>query len=219
MRRLYHFSVSPYSRRTRLALMHKGIAVELHDALADPALCEEAQRLGPMKTIPVLVEEDGKILYDSTSITHYLDRAYPSAPPIWPASASDAYAIFDAAALTDAVLTNLIDLGVRYYALNNASTWDDVRKEFIGRAQQALDALAERVSSLSRPTVAASGWSGADIWIFTAVYWLEQLPTITAKYAFAGHVISLGVTLPPALQRWADQHRDRDDVRAVITDH
>lgn len=216
MRRLYHFSVSPYSRRTRLALLHKGLNVELRDALGDPSQLDEAQRIGAMKTVPVLVEDDGRILSDSTSITHYLDRAYPSAPLIWPTGVDDAHAVFEAVALTEAVLTNLIDLGVRYNALSCASSWDDVRKEFTGRAHRALGALADRVSALQRPTFAASGWSGADMWVFTAVTWLELVPKIAADAAFAAQVVSLGWELPPALQRWADQHRDRDDVRAVL---
>lgn len=216
MRLLYHFSVSPYSRRTRLALLHKGIHVELRDSLGDPALLDEAQRIGSLKTIPVFVEEDGRILSDSTSITHYLDRAYPSAPPIWPTAPGDAHAVFETVSLTEAALTNLIDLGVRYYSLSCASTWDDVRKEFTGRAQRALDALSDRVSSMTRPTVAASGWSGADMWLITAVTWLELVPVIAPDAAFAAQVVSLGWKLPPALQRWADQHRDRDDVRAVL---
>lgn len=216
MRLLYHFPVSPYSTRTRLALHHKGIQVELRDALGDPSQLEEAQRIGALKTIPVLVEEDGRALSDSTSITHYLDRAYPASPPIWPTSTQDAHAVFEAASITDAALTNLIDLGVRYYALSSASSWDDARKESVGRAQRALDALADRVSALSRPTVAASGWSGADMWIFTAVRWLELVPVLASQADFAAQVVSLGWRLPPALQRWADQHRDRDDVRAVL---
>lgn len=215
MRLLYHFSVSPYSRRVRLALLQKNVSVELRDALGDAALLEEAQRLGAVKTVPILVEEDGRVLGDSTVITHYLDRAYPSGPPIWPTSSDDAFEVFEAASLTDAALGALADPGIRYYNLRDASAWDNVQKEYAGRAQRAIDALADRVSSLSRPTVAASGWSGADMWIFTFVTWLELLPNIAKDAAFAAQVLTFGCTLPPALQRWADKHRDREDVRAV----
>jgi glutathione S-transferase len=215
MRQLYHFSVSPYSRRVRLALLHKKVPVELRDALGNAALLEEAQRLGAMKTVPIFVEEDGRVLGDSTAITHYLDRAHPAGPPIWPTEGDDAFAVFEAASLTDAALGALADPGIRYFNLRDASAWESVRKEYAGRAQRGIDALADRVSSLSRPTVAASGWSGADMWIFTFVEWLEALPKIASEMAFAAQVLTFGYTLPPALQRWADQHREREDVRAL----
>jgi len=215
MRLLYHFSVSPYSRRVRLALLQKRVAVELRDALGNATLLEEAQRLGAMKTVPIFVEEDGRVLGDSMVITHYLDRAYPSGPPIWPTSSEDAFAVFEAASLADAGLAALADPGIRYYGLRDSGAWENVQKEYAGRAQRAIDALADRVSSLSRPTVAASGWSGADMWIYTFVIWLETLPKIAHEAAFAAQVLTFGCTLPPALQRWADQHRDREDVRQL----
>ena len=59
MRRLFHFPTSPFARRVRLALAHKGLTTELCDVRAHPEFLEESRRLSPLKTIPVLVEEDG----------------------------------------------------------------------------------------------------------------------------------------------------------------
>src|SRR5580692_1629886 len=56
MRTLYHFRLSPYSRRARLALAHKGLDCELRDARENPALLEEARALVPFRTVPVLVD-------------------------------------------------------------------------------------------------------------------------------------------------------------------
>jgi glutathione S-transferase len=55
-RTLYHFPLSPFSRRARLALAHKGLAVELRDSRAKPEYIQEARRHTALKTIPVLVE-------------------------------------------------------------------------------------------------------------------------------------------------------------------
>ncbi|WP_342745423.1 glutathione S-transferase N-terminal domain-containing protein [Cystobacter ferrugineus] len=41
---------------------------------AHPEFLEESRRLSPLKTTPVLVEEDGRVLGDSTAISHYRDR-------------------------------------------------------------------------------------------------------------------------------------------------
>lgn len=215
MRILYHFPTSPFARRARLALAHKGLSVELRDSRSHPDIQAEARRLSPLKTVPVLVEEDGRVIGDSTAISHYLDRAYPSAPPVWPTSPEDAFAAFELTPLVDVVQNTLADLGARYYALHSSEAWGPVKAEAMDRVQRALDALARHVSALSRPTVARSGWSAADMWLVTLEHWLATLPQRATQFAPAAQIVSLGWRLPPELSRWADQHRDRPDVRSL----
>src|SRR5580693_7449807 len=112
MRALYHFPSSPFSRRTRLALAHKGLAAELRDARANPAFQEEARKLVAFRTIPVFVDE-GRAMGDSTAIVHWLDLAYPQGPRLWPVG-EDAEDALQLAALVDVFLNNVIDLGTRY---------------------------------------------------------------------------------------------------------
>jgi hypothetical protein len=90
MRVLYHFARSPFSRRVRLALAHKGLTAELREARANPAFLEEARALSPLRTMPVLLEEDGHAIGDSrrfpiTSIAFIRRRRYGllrlTAPP------------------------------------------------------------------------------------------------------------------------------------------
>jgi glutathione S-transferase len=57
---LYQFPLSPFSRRTRLALAHKSLSVELRDGRTSPELVDEARALVPLRTFPVLVEADGR---------------------------------------------------------------------------------------------------------------------------------------------------------------
>ncbi|HEV3191381.1 MAG TPA: glutathione S-transferase N-terminal domain-containing protein, partial [Polyangiaceae bacterium] len=71
MRILYHFTHSPFARRVRLALAHKGLDVELREGRDNPASMAEARRLVPLKTLPVLVDGD-QVLGDSTAITRWL---------------------------------------------------------------------------------------------------------------------------------------------------
>jgi glutathione S-transferase len=215
MRILFHIQNSPFARRARLALAHKGLTVELRDVRAHPEFFEESRRLSPLKTIPVLVEEDGRVLGDSTAISHYLDRAYPSAPRLWPTEPEDALAIFEVASFVDVVQNGIGDWGLRNYALHTAEAWNAVKGEAMQRVQRALDALASRVSALPRPTIARSGWSAADMWLFAMEQWLSTLPQRAPTFPLAAQAVSLGWRLPPELSRWADQHRDRPDVRAL----
>lgn len=214
MRILYHFPASPFSRRVRLCLAHKGLDYELRDARANPDVLEEARRRCALKTVPVLVDGDG-VIGDSTAISHYLDRAYAGAPPVWPPAPEDALAVFEVAALSDAALEAIIATGNRFHALHGDAAWPAVAGEMVDRAQRALDALGERTSALGRPTIARAGWSAADMWLFAAVAWLEGLPARAKGFPIAAQIVSLGWRLPPELSRWADLHRGRADVAAL----
>lgn len=215
MRTLFHIALSPFARRTRLALAHKGLPVELKDVRADPQNFEESRRLSPLKTIPVLVEEDGRVLGDSIAISHYLDRAYPSATPLWPTDPQEAFTAFELASLVDVAQNGVVDLGLRTYPLHGSEAWGQVKGEAMERVQRALDALAQRAAALPRPTFCSQGWSAADMWLFCLVSWLSGLPARAATFPAAAQVVSLGWRLPPELSRWAEQHRDRPDVRAL----
>ena len=89
---LYHFSTSPFARRVRLVLAHKGVSAELRDPRTHPEYVPEVQALSPMHTVPVLVDGERTIV-DSTAIVHYVDRKWPqppvlSPPPLAPPSAT-----------------------------------------------------------------------------------------------------------------------------------
>jgi glutathione S-transferase len=215
-RTLFHFPLSPFSRRARLALAHKGIAVELRDGRADAAALAEAQRLSATKTIPVYVERAGdetRVLGDSSAIAHYLEATYRDAPPLFPDK--DAALVADTCATVDAALNAIVDLGVRYYALREHAAWAGVKGEMIGRAQRALDALGDRVMGLGRPTISRAGWSAADAWLYAGTAWLEGAPARAATSTNIAQILTLGWMLPAALSRWADAHRERADVKAL----
>jgi glutathione S-transferase len=213
MRTLYHYPYSPFSRRTRLALAHKGLDGELRDPRATPAFAEEVRKLVPFRTIPVLVD-GGRAMGDSTAIVHWLDRAYPSAPRLWPVGEGSADA-FQIAALVDVVLNGVIDAGTRYYPLRHDAAWLEVKTEMVGRAQKAANALGERAAALGRGTVSKDGWSAADMWLLTLVMWFESMPARVATTANIRQVVELGLELPRTLNAWADAHRGRDDVKSL----
>lgn len=214
MRALYHFQYSPFSRRVRLALAHKGLDCELREAREKPGLIEEARRLVPNKTLPILVD-DGRALADSTAITRWLDVEYASAPRIW-ADGDDALAVLEVTALVDVALNTIVDVGTRYFSLRESPAWKGVTDEMLGRVQRALDGLATRVESLGRPTVARSGWSAADMWLFTAVAWCDGMPARAKQSPFVAQILTVGGwTMPGALSKWADAQRRRADVRAL----
>jgi glutathione S-transferase len=218
MRTLYHFPLSPFSRRTRLALAHKGLTVSLKDGRADPSFVEEARKLWPLRTMPVLVEEDGTALGDSGAILRYLDAAYPSARPLWPAPKEAMRTAAEVAALTDGALDLIINTATRYYALHEDGAWGAVRDEIVGRAQAALDRLAALAKARGRAPLTGSSmddWCAPDMMLYTAIVWLAGLPARAPHNPTAAILLSLGWSLPADLARWAEAFHDRADVRAL----
>lgn len=212
MRRLYHFPLSPYSRRARLALAHKNLEVELVDARSDEAKLAESRALVSLKTVPVLVESDGRALGDSTAIARWLDAAYVDSVRIFPVDREDAFVVLETTTLVDAALDTLVATGNRFHALSDSPKWSSVKQEMVDRIQRAMDGLAARVSKLDRPTIAASGWSAADMWIVTMVVWLQGLPSRAPQFPIARQLVELGWSLPSPLVKFAERHREKTSV-------
>jgi glutathione S-transferase len=84
MIRLYDNPFSPFTRKVRMVLAHKGLAFESLDALA---LDQHAGllRANPRGEVPVL-DDDGFVVVNSSDIVAYLEDRHPS-PPVFPAGA------------------------------------------------------------------------------------------------------------------------------------
>jgi glutathione S-transferase len=78
--RIWRIPFSTNVERVALALGHKGLAVEWVDV--DPADRSEVERLSGQPLVPVL-ELDGRVLVDSTTIIAELERLEPE-PPLYP---------------------------------------------------------------------------------------------------------------------------------------
>jgi glutathione S-transferase len=83
MRTLYHYPLCPFSRKVRLVLAEKKLdceeRLERYWERRD-----EFVGLNPAGDVPVLVEEGGTTLCDSTAICEYLDETFRE-PPLLPA--------------------------------------------------------------------------------------------------------------------------------------
>jgi glutathione S-transferase len=81
MRTLYHLWLSPYSRKVRLALQEKGMEFTLKvEKVWERRV--EFLAFNPAGQVPVLVEEDGTVIADSTAICEYLEEISPAVPLI-----------------------------------------------------------------------------------------------------------------------------------------
>jgi glutathione S-transferase len=211
MRVLYHFPTSVFSRRTRLALAHKGLDVELKDARADEAYLAEARRLTPLRTMPIFVDE-GRVVGDSGAIAAYLDLAYPDRPLLWPRGAEAAHEALAITTAVDVAMNALVDMGTRDWDLRNDPAWEGVLRERMARAQGAIDWVATKAT---RPILAGDAWGAAEIWTLSAALWVSGMPARAKSAPLVAQILTLGFRLPEALVTWAKQHEGRPEVRAI----
>jgi glutathione S-transferase len=82
MRTLYHLWLSPFSRKVRIVLAEKALPFELK---AEKVWERRADflALSPAGEVPVLVEDDGTAIVESTAICEYLEEVRPE-PPLIP---------------------------------------------------------------------------------------------------------------------------------------
>lgn len=78
---LLRFRHSTNVDRIRLALAHKGLAVE--SVWVDPADRSPVERVSGQPLVPVLVDGE-RVIADSTAILEHLEREHPD-PPLYPA--------------------------------------------------------------------------------------------------------------------------------------
>ncbi len=211
MRVLYHFQHSPFSRRTRLLLAHKGLEAELRDGRANEAFVVQARRLTPLRTFPVL-EDEGRVVADSGAIAHYLDLAYPDLPLLFPRGADAARDALEVTTLVDVALNAVVDMSTRHWDLRNDPAWGAVCGERMSRGQAAIEAVAKKAT---RPHLAGEEWTVADIWAYSAVRWVAGWPERLSTNPVIGQLMAVGFRIPEALVAWAKQHDDRKDVQAI----
>ena len=90
MLRLYHFSLSPFSRKVRLYLAEKKIEVELVEEKYWEQSAEFLRR-SPAGRVPILRVE-GRNLSESLPICEYLEEIYPD-PILIPRTAEERYEV------------------------------------------------------------------------------------------------------------------------------
>src|ERR1700719_270636 len=80
--KLYHSAASPNSRRVRIFLAKKGIAIPLVPVdLAEGEQHSHAYRaINPRRVVPTLVLEDGTAIGEVPAIWRYLEEVYPTLP-------------------------------------------------------------------------------------------------------------------------------------------
>lgn len=164
MRILHHMPLSPFSRKVRLALKEKGLDFELSQERVwerRPAFLT----LNPAGQVPVLEDEGGQVVVDSSAIVEYLDEVYPERPligrnPRERAETRRLVAWFDGKFHAEVGLNLVFEkVTKRFFGLGNPdSAALRIGKQFIGAHLDYIAELSER-----RRWLAGNEFSLADI--------------------------------------------------------
>ncbi|WP_257454526.1 glutathione S-transferase family protein [Archangium lipolyticum] len=100
-RTLYQFTISHYCEKTRWNLDAKGLSYGVENLIPGPhRLLTKRLTKGGRGTVPLLVDR-GNVVTDSTDIALHLERAYPSAPALIPASGAERERVLELEAFFD----------------------------------------------------------------------------------------------------------------------
>jgi glutathione S-transferase len=200
-------SASPYVWRIRYALAHKGVPFE-----CVPIGFTEIPKVfgGRFKTVPV-IEHGGTMLAESWDIADYLERAFPSLPPIFSGPAEYAMVRLMDTWFSAEILRKMFRLYV--LDVHNAARPEDrpyfrqsreaylkgtSLEEFTAERAAALPALRETLmplrTQLSRcPFLGGSAPNYADYIALGAFHWVASVSTLP-----------LLAHSDDALRRWLD---------------
>ena len=92
MLRFFEHPLSPYARKVKIVLEHKGVPyqplfVNPMAAEDDPTL-RDFLAVSPRREVPALIDDDGTAVFDSTAMLEYIEEKWPT-PPSLPASPAE----------------------------------------------------------------------------------------------------------------------------------
>ncbi|MDZ7954828.1 glutathione S-transferase family protein [Nostoc sp. DedQUE09] len=105
---LYFAQRSPYARKVRIVLAEKQLPCEFKETEINNK-SPEFLGLSPIGKVPVLVDENGLVFWDSTLIVEYLDETYPQ-PSFYPGSRIERLCCRQGEELADSLIDNVVGL-------------------------------------------------------------------------------------------------------------
>jgi glutathione S-transferase len=139
--KLYYSPLSPFARKVRIVLAEKGLETEVEGVVVNP--WDEPPELtgaNPISQVPALALDDGRVLFDSSVVAHYLDSLNEK-PRLIPAGEAQ-WGVRKTEAAANAICENVVKLrqeSLRPEAERSASHTARWRRT-VTRALDALEA-------------------------------------------------------------------------------
>ncbi|MGO4701976.1 glutathione S-transferase family protein [Dyella sp. 2RAB6] len=195
--KLLYQTHSPYARKVLVAAHEIGLASRLeviHHETSPTRRNEAVYAVNPLGKVPVLLRDDGSVLFDSNVICEYLDGLHDG-PKLIPAQATAHYGVL----LIQALAQGISDAGI-------AARWDIERRPEALRWPVLVEAYREKIAAtcdyLEREFDVDAVDLGA-IALATALSWIE----FREVYDFR--------VRRPRLAAWYERFAQRPSMRAT----
>ncbi|MBD2359017.1 glutathione S-transferase family protein [Tolypothrix sp. FACHB-123] len=196
---LYYHQQSNFSRKIRILLTEKILDCELKEVnlFNKPP---EFLKISPIGKVPVFVEEDGTVIWDSTLIAEYLDQTYPQ-PSFYPSNPRKRLECRKWEELADNLGDNIINLWVLNLTNDLAPTRYRTKLE---TSINRLLAIFEQQLAQSQYLLGDDTWTAADVAALCSV----------GYYNF--RLNEDWVLQYPNLGNWFNQLHERESVKSTI---
>lgn len=196
---LYYHQQSNFSRKIRILLAEKNLDCELKEIslLNKPP---EFLEISPIAKVPVFVEQDGTVIWDSTLIAEYLDETYPQ-PSFYPSSDRERLDCRKWEELADNLGDNIINLWILH--LTNHLSWTRYRNNLESSINR-LSRFFEQQLAQSKYLLGDDKWTAADI---------------AALCSFGYYSFRLNedwLLEYPNIRNWFNQLHERESVKSTI---
>lgn len=196
---LYYHPQSNFSRKIRILLAEKQIPYELKEINLmnkPPSFLE----ISPIGKVPVLVDEDGTTIWDSSLIAEYIDEKYPE-PRFYPTDFKERLECRKWEELADTLGDKIISLWIFNLTNQQSST---LYQSMLEQSIKELFAVFEQELSQTEYLLGGATWSIADISTLCSCgyYSLRFNENWQSDY--------------PHLKTWFDQLHQRKSVYSTI---
>ncbi|MDZ8052972.1 MAG: glutathione S-transferase family protein [Aulosira sp. ZfuVER01] len=201
MRILYYTQRSPYARKVRIVLAEKQLSCELKETDINNK-SKEFLSLSPIGKVPLLVDENGLVFWDSTLIVEYLDDTYPQ-PSFYPSDRIERLCCRQGEELADNLIDNVVGLWYETRKGNQADSGTQAKYQssinrVLGVFEQKLTGSAYLFNeTLSAVDVAALSGLGYYSLRF-GNNWQQEYPELSQWYEVLHQRQSVSSTMPKA---------------------
>jgi glutathione S-transferase len=196
---LYYHQQSNFSRKIRILLQEKSLECELKEInlMNKPS---EFLQLSPIGKVPVFVETDGTVIWDSTLIAEYLDETYPE-PSFYPQTRRERLEYRKWEELADHLGDNIINLWILNLTNNVASP--RYRTKLETTIHRLLEIFEEQLSQFEY-LLTDENWTIADVALLCSMgyYSLRLNEDWILQYPYLGN--------------WFNKLHERESVKSTI---
>jgi glutathione S-transferase len=203
--KLLYQTHSPYARKVLVAALETGLGQELevvHHETSPMRRNQEVFALNPLGKVPVLITDDGTVLFDSNVICEYLDGLFES-PKLIPPEGRAHYQTLRWQALAQGIADAGIAARWETERRPESLRWPRMRDGQLEKIAAACDFLEQEIHTITAPDVGAISLATALSWIdFRGVYPFQAgRPQLSSWYAeFSARASMLATALSGATQ-------------------